>query len=153
MLDRLTEKEKGFIKDMVRGNTQTQAVKNNYDVANDGTARVLGSRLMKKEKIYKKLMNVGDGLTNEELLAVHKEGLKATRAMTVDKQLVEVPDYGVRYQYLDGAYKLKSLYKAENGSVTNIGMVLVRFVNNKEDAITKSEREGDTDTTGVQEAV
>lgn len=59
-------------------------------------------------------------LPNEDLLAVHREGLKATtqeaRITGWDKlgkpiyKIVKVPDYATRLRYLDAAYKITRKY-------------------------------------------
>lgn len=47
----LTKKQKGFVKDYMETGNATLAVKNNYDVANDLTARVIGSENLTKPNV------------------------------------------------------------------------------------------------------
>lgn len=47
----LTKKQKGFVKDYIDTGNATQAVKNNYDVSNDLTARSIGSENLTKPNI------------------------------------------------------------------------------------------------------
>lgn len=59
------------------------------------------------------------GLSDEELLKVHKEGLSATN-------LVGQPEYAIRHKYLDTAYKIKGSYAPEKADVKLEGLVIVK---------------------------
>lgn len=55
-------------------------------------------------------------ISDEALLKVHKEGLKATTFFTEglgkgETILVEKPDYSVRHKYLESGYKIKGKVK------------------------------------------
>lgn len=119
MSKKLTHKEKGFVKDIVKGETGTQAALNNYDTESYGTAGVIAHENLKKPKIISALE---EALPDELLAQVHKEGLFATKpnysstkdpVTGVAEKIDEEPDYAVRHKYLDTAYKLKGNYAPE----------------------------------------
>lgn len=117
MAKKLTHKEKGFVKDIVKGKTGTQAALNNYDTESYGTAGVIAHENLKKPKIISALE---EALPDELLAQVHKEGLFASKPIYLtdsesgDKTKIdEEPDYAVRHKYLDTAYKLKGNYAPE----------------------------------------
>jgi len=56
---RLTKKQRGFVNDYADTGNATQAVKNNYDVKNDLTARVIGSENLTKPNIIEELKLLG----------------------------------------------------------------------------------------------
>lgn len=74
-----------------------------------------------KTKAWGELIN--DVLPEDELLAVHQQGLNAVKKEQIlvgrDKKgrpvyrMVEIEDYSVRHKYLDTAYKLKKQYTTD----------------------------------------
>ncbi len=114
---RLSSKEKGFVKDIVAGETGTQAALNNYDVKDEHSAGSLASQNLGKLRIQEAIEKA---LPNDILVEIHREGLYATKPF-FDKEgnkLSEDADFAVRHKYLDTAYKLKGAYGAEDGSQT-----------------------------------
>lgn len=74
-------------------------------------------------------------ISEEDLMKVHKEGLKATKHQGVGGMVlnveakefghteIEVPDYAVRHKYLETGYKVRGRLKDNNnnnGGTTNI---------------------------------
>ncbi len=48
---KLTKKQRGFVRDYLESGNATAAAKNNYDVSNDLTARVIGSENLTKPNV------------------------------------------------------------------------------------------------------
>lgn len=124
MATKLTHKEKGFVKDIAKGETGVQAVLNNYDTESYTTAGSIATENLKKPKIINALQ---DALPDELLSQVHREGLFATRTVFKNnnetKQIEAVSeeaDFAVRHKYLDSAYKLKGSYAPDKQIHVNI---------------------------------
>lgn len=115
---KLTKKEKGFIKDIARGESKRQAVLNNYNIKNkDGTAP-MADAIMKRPHVIKKLLSIADSLPNELLIEKHlallnKEEVITKNNMSTGKVDV-IPTGQIDTQAvkagLDMAYKLKGLF-------------------------------------------
>lgn len=129
---RLTKKQRGFVKDYIETGSGVVAARNNYDVANDNTARAIASENLTKPIIVNA---IEDALPDELLAQVHLEGLRATKIQGVGGMLIsaegiehadnEVPDYATRHKYLDSAYKLKGSYAAEKHATLNVNVDVV----------------------------
>lgn len=119
MTDRLTHKEKGFVKDVAKGETIVQAALNNYDTEDYMTAANIGSENLKKPKIINAL---DEALPDELLNEIHREGLYATREYYNSKGELQgdVADFAVRHKYLDSAYKLKGKYAPDKTINVNV---------------------------------
>lgn len=102
----LTNKEKGFVKDIVKGKTGTDAVLNNYDTKDKDVAGVIASQNLGKLKIQNAIKSIAESIPDEDLIKVHTEGLQAVK-MAGDSAEI---DFAVRHKYLDSAYKLKGVY-------------------------------------------
>ena len=111
MAKRLTKKEKGFVKDIAKGETGVQSALNNYDTEDYMTAAAIASENLTKPKIINALE---EALPDELLATVHREGLGATKREPITG---ETPDYAVRHKYLDSAYKVKGSYAPEKRDV------------------------------------
>ena len=72
-----------------------------------------------ESKGFKKLMK--DYFEDDLLAKVHNEGLKASRKIIKDNEVIEEPDYAVRHKYLDTAYKLKGEYSPSKLDITTKG--------------------------------
>lgn len=113
MATRLTRKERGFVKDIVKGKNGTQAALANYDTKSEATAASLASINLRKPKI----VNAIEAALPDELLAAkHREGLFATKGIYKQDEaqewhkIDEEYDYAVIHKYLDTAYKVKGKY-------------------------------------------
>lgn len=123
MEDKLTKQDKKFIKKMVETGNKTKSVQEAYGIKNEGYASVKGQRLMRKDKIQNAIKSIAESLPDEDLIKVHKQGLKATWG--------KKPDFAVRHKYLDSAYKLKNLYETEKGGNNiNIQVNILNYVRN-----------------------
>lgn len=113
-LQKLTKKQRGFVKDYVEtGNGQISALRN-YDTEDENTARAIASENLTKPNIQNAIMSIAEQIPDEDLIRVHKEGLNATSGTGDNTQA----DYSVRHKYLDTAYKLKRLYGEEPKETT-----------------------------------
>ena len=105
-------------------------------------AKVLGCRMLTKVNLMTvELLDEMD-MTDQQLHQKLKEGLDATKVISVipippkeakpgtgdlpeanskNIEFIDVPDYNVRFKYLDMAYKLKNEYPATRNEVTGAG--------------------------------
>lgn len=130
----------GFIKDIVKGETGTQAVLNNYNVHSQGgksnkevIAANIANELLEKPSIIEAIEKFADKIPEEKLLTVLKEGLDAGKSIYKNNnstgEVEEVgyeADYAVRHKYLDTGLKLKGFYPKE-GNQTNVQVNINRF--------------------------
>lgn len=123
MARRLTKKEKGFVQDIAKGVTGTQAALNNYDTNDRDVAGVIASQNLGKLKIQQA---IEEALPDELLNEVHREGLFATREYYNSKGEYkgDVADFSARAKYLDMAYKRRGLYAAEKHVNLNVDVEL-----------------------------
>jgi len=136
MATRLTHKEKGFVQDIIKGETGVQAVLNNYDTESYTTAGSIATENLKKPKIQQA---IEEALPDELLNEVHREGLYATREYyNKDGEMVgDVADFNARAKYLDMAYKRKGSYAPEKSLTLNVSVekrtvaaeAITRFLN------------------------
>lgn len=120
-MEKLTKKQKGFVKDYVKTEDATQAALNHYDVkdgkvSKERVAEAIGSENLSKPIIQEAIKSIADRIPDELLEKVHLEGLKAGRLIGTELEA----DYAVRHKYLDSAYKLKGSYAPDK--TLNINM-------------------------------
>jgi phage terminase small subunit len=122
--DILTKQDKVFVKEMTATGNGTQASKKAYGYESDNVAAVMATNQLKKVKIQEAIKSIADQFDDEELVRVHKEGLKAGRTIYKNnvstKEIEEVgyePDYATRHKYLDSAYKIKGTYAPEKKKI------------------------------------
>lgn len=116
MATRLTKKERGFVKEILKGKNGTEAALAAYDTDKPLTAASIASENLTKPKI----VNAIHAALPDALLAkVHLEGLEAYKlgngAMIggedgIEAIRTEEPDFATRHKYLDTAYKVKGSY-------------------------------------------
>lgn len=126
-MERLTKKEKGFVKDYVETGNGTKSALKNYDTTDENTAAMIASTNIRKPKIQKAIKSIADQIPDALLRKVHLEGLEADKKVFKNNnatgEIEEVsaePDYAVRHKYLDSAYKLKGIYAPEKAINLNI---------------------------------
>lgn len=136
---RLTKKQRGFVKDYVLTENGAQSVMKNYDVKDNIVAKAMASENLAKPYILEAVNDakrtVAEALTEELLLEVHLEGLRATKmdgkggmmiglsnggVESVGHTEMQTPDYAVRHKYLDSAYKLKGSYAPDKQINVNV---------------------------------
>lgn len=131
---KLTKKQKGFVKDYVQTGIGSLAVKENYDVINDNTARSIASENLTKpaiieeiEKVSKTLAErIPDSLLEEKHIAL-LEKLEMKRTFNQDiGEWIEIEtgqiDTIAVSKGLDMAYKLKGAYAPEKSIATNVNI-------------------------------
>lgn len=139
MANRLTKKEKGFIKDFVKTGNATKAVLKNYDTKNENTAGAIGSENLRKPKIQKAIKSIADQIPDSLLVEKHLELLrvpKITRTMKrgLITDIEESTDVQALKAGLDMAYKLKGSYEADKLQVEGSLSLKDLFVKSKENA-------------------
>lgn len=77
---KLTRKEQGFVADIAKGKSGTEAAKNNYDVKNDNTAAVIASENLRKPHI---IASLADAFPDDLLQGKHLELLNSARLDTM----------------------------------------------------------------------
>jgi phage terminase small subunit len=106
MAKKLTHKEKGFVKSIVKGKTGTQAILDNYDTTNEKSAGVMAVEILNKEKIQDAIKSIADQIPDELLVEKHLALLRKQDILSgVDTQAVKAG--------LEMAYKLKGSYAPE----------------------------------------
>jgi phage terminase small subunit len=120
MRNDLTIKQRGFVKDYLETGNASQAVKNNYNVANDQTARAMGSENLTKPNIKKSLSCLLDenGLTDEHLVKKLAELVNAKKQTVcvsngVRKIIKEENDTQAMRFGIEFAFKLKGSRSGE----------------------------------------
>lgn len=102
MAKALTRKRKGFVKDFVKTGIASLAVKENFDVKDDDSARSLGSQLLSDPKVQKA---IADQLPDDLLAEKHLALLNKMEGEEIDVNAVS--------KGLDLAYKVKGTYAPE----------------------------------------
>ena len=134
MATRLTKKEKGFIKDVLKTGNGTLAALNNYDIqAKDpeNTAASIASENLRKPKIQKAL---SDALPDDLLAERHLELLNKREVVKMfngEGKVIDQPDTQAVSKGLEMAYKIKGSYAAEKSIVAHIPLT-VRILHGKD---------------------
>ena len=114
----LTKKRRGFVKDYLATGVGSLAVKENFNVKNDRSARALASELLDHPKIQQA---IADSLSDELLTEKHLALLNKMNGDEIDVQAVA--------KGLDLAYKVKGSYAPEKIQNTNVNVSLADFDN------------------------
>ena len=122
---KLTHKERGFVKDYVATRNGTQSILNNYDVHGKDpakTASVMAVENLAKPRIQKTIAEmIPDELLGTKHLALLN---KVDSEGEIDVQAVG--------KGLDMAYKIKGNYVPEHNPITQVNVVLVKFIDGKD---------------------
>jgi phage terminase small subunit len=131
-MDRLTEKQKSFVKDVVNGKLPTDAVKDNYDVTTQSSATTIASRLMDNPKVDQELTKMKEKLSEKlELKGINAEKIAEKIGVLLEaKDKKGKHDYGAIDKGITHAVKIRGDYEAEKHEVI-IKTALVRFLNGK----------------------
>ena len=101
-----TIKQKQAFKKVVEGSSISQAMR---DVGYSESTALRPNKLTNTQG-WQELM--AKHLPDNDLIKVHKEGLKATKIFSSHTEPDKtVPDYGVRHKYLETAYKIKNRFQ------------------------------------------
>lgn len=130
MEDTLTKQDKIFVKEVVATGNQTKAAKIAYGIKDSNYAGVKATKKIRKDKIKNAIKSIADSISDQDLIRVHKQGLKATKKEQKiigrdddgkpEYEMIDVEDYGVRHKYLDSAYKIKGIYAPEKTINLNV---------------------------------
>jgi len=127
-MNKLTKKEKNFVKEYVKTGHGVESVLKTYDTKDYSTAGNIASENLKKPKIIDAIMSIAERIPDELLEKVHLEGLVATKISSIRKltpdgpEDIEEPDYATRHKYLDSAYKLKGSYAPDKNININMNV-------------------------------
>lgn len=125
-MERLSNQDKIFVKEIIETGNQTLSAKKAYGIKKNDYAGKKGSVKVREGKIVKAIQSLADRIPDDKLHNVMMEGLDATYK--------EEPDFGVRHKYLDTALKIKGVYGDDESKNINILMpVLVKFLNKDDD--------------------
>lgn len=106
MKKRLSHKAKGFVKDIVKGETGVQAALNNYDTTDYNTANVIAVENLQKPTIIAAIKSLADSIPDELVTEKHIALLTKTDLLGgIDVQAVKA---GVEM-----SYKLKGSFAPE----------------------------------------
>lgn len=132
MAEKLTRKEKGFVKDVVETGNATLAALNNYEIESknkENVAAVIGSENLRKPKIKKA---IAEALPDDLLAERHLELLNKREVFRIkggegdeEYELTDQPDTQAVSKALDMAYKLKGDYAPEKRLNLNANISLV----------------------------
>ncbi len=118
-LQKLTKKQRGFVKDYIKTGNGVQSAMKNYDTDDYSTAGSIAVENLQKPAIQNAIMSIAERISDDDLVRVHNEGLNASRTIkSTDESTIVEPDYAVRHKYLDSAYKIKRLYGEEPKEIT-----------------------------------
>ena len=118
MADKLTKKEKGFVKDYIKTDDGTQAVLNHYDIQGKNPkmmASVISNQNLKKLKIQNAIKSIAEQIPDSLLVEKHNALLKKIDDKgDIDTQAVKAG--------LEMAYKLKGSYAPEKSMNLDINV-------------------------------
>lgn len=124
---RLSKKEKAFAQEYAKTGNGVQSALKVYDTESYKTASTIADANLDKPRVQNLIMSIAESIPDEDLIKVHKEGLEAMSGTGDNVQI----DFSVRHKYLDTAYKLKGLYKADE-TPTGENKNIYNFFFNKE---------------------
>lgn len=120
MARELTKKQKGFVKDYIETGIGSLAVKMNYDVKDDNTARNIASDNLTKPNIVK---SIQESLPDVLLAQKHLELLNKIEIIRDSEgNTYEQPETQAVSKALDMAYRLKGSYAAEKTANVNLNL-------------------------------
>lgn len=78
MVEKLTKKQKGFVKDYIKTGNGTQSALKNYDTDDPNVANAIASENLRKPMIQDAIKSIAEQIPDEDLVAKHKELLNAS---------------------------------------------------------------------------
>jgi len=100
--DKLTNKEKSFVIEKVKGKTATQAVMDSYEVSSRESAKVIGSQLMAKPEIKMSITELMEHCGIDKPYRIRRL-----------KQVIDSSDLNIAHKGLDMSFKLDGSYAPE----------------------------------------
>ena len=104
-LPKLTKREKGFIKDIINGETGVVAAKSNYNTSSYASAGAIACETLKKPRIQEAIKTIAEQIPDELLVEKHLALLNKKNKDGIDTQAVKAG--------LEMSYKLKGSYSPE----------------------------------------
>lgn len=151
-----TIKQKLAFKQAVKGSSLTKAMV----AAGFSPKSAKHTNTLTRTKGWQEL--VDKYISEEDLMKVHREGLKATKRQGVGGMVIgmgkdgvdsighsdiDVPDYAVRHKYLETGYKVRGrLKEQEHGNTTNILNIIAP---DQAERIARRVLDGDSESTGT----
>ncbi len=127
MAEKLTKKQKEFVKEYAKTGNGTKSALKVYDTNDESTASSIAHENLRKPEIQQALQTIADKIPDELLEEVHLDGLKAGKTIYKNNvstgEIEEVgyeADYATRHKYLDTAYKLKGVYAPDKSVNVNV---------------------------------
>ena len=113
----LTDKEQRYVIGRIEGKGQTEAVKEAYECTTPGSARSMGSQLMKKDEIQKAVSEL-----------MYESGLSKRNRVQILKRHVYAKDPNVSLKALDQTWKLDGAYTEKHVHVkADYGDLMARY--------------------------
>lgn len=106
-MEKLTKKQRGFVKDYVETGNGVESALKNYDTEDYSTAGNIASDNLKKPKIVEVIESLAERISDDDLIQKHKQFLNSERE-----------EIGIKA--LDMGYKLKGSYAAEKSININL---------------------------------
>ncbi len=131
MTERLTKKEKGFVKDFVETGNGTKSALNNYDTDDDNVAANIASVNLTKPKIQNAILSIAEQIPDSLLVEKHLELLNVPKKVRtyikgdLTDEYEEIDSQAIKAG-LDMAYKLKGSYASEKRTIDITGNVNVK---------------------------
>lgn len=124
-MERLSKKEKGFVKDFMKSDNACQSVMKNYNVKKRDTASVMAYEILQKPKIIAKIQSIAEQIPDSLLVEKHLELLNAEKIVKIfNKGEFQEQEESIDNQSiskgLDMAYKLKGSYAPDKNININI---------------------------------
>jgi hypothetical protein len=107
--DRLTPAENRLLQHLKKGKKPIDAAYAALNPKNDNSARSMASQLMRRERFQRALEKAG--LSDAVLARTFVDGIKASKAVVVDKKIYDYPDHSTRHQFLKTALVVKGYYR------------------------------------------
>ena len=134
MVDKLTKREQGFVKDIALGKSGRQAVADNFNMKGNSAGAYAG-KLKKKPKVIKRLLSIADSIPDKLLVEKHLELLNKKEVVTKNNasthEVDTIPTGEIDVQAvskgLEMAYKLKGSYASDKVDITSNGETITGF--------------------------
>lgn len=105
----LTPAENRLLQQLRKGKKPKDAAYAALNPSNDNSARSMASQLMRRERFQRALEKAG--LTDALLAKTFVNGIKAEKAVVIDKKIHDYPDHSTRHQFLKTALVVKGYYR------------------------------------------
>lgn len=106
-MKKLTIRQKGFLKDYILTLNATEAAWRNYNVSGRKSAKVMGSKLLRDERIKTQIRAhfQPSEIVNEDIAKALQDALNATKIKKYKGKWLEIPDHATRLRTVKLAIK------------------------------------------------